>query len=126
MVPGEIIGRSEPVIINDGLPVTSIPVRNTGSVPVHITAHYHLFELNPRLAFDRRKAWGMRPDLAADRSIRVEPGMTVDVRMVPIGGRRVIHGFTGAVDGPIDAIDPGVALRTLIDRGFLHEPLDPQ
>lgn len=120
MIPGEILPASEPVIVNDGLDRLMIPVTNTGSAPVHLTAHYHVFEANPRLLFNRRRAWGMRPDVPATGAVRLEPGATVDVPLVPIGGARIVRGFHGAVDGPLDDADPEVALRQLIARGFLH------
>jgi urease subunit gamma/beta len=102
MVPGEIISAPEPVEINAGLPVTTMPVTNTGDIPIHLTAHFHVYEANPRLRFDRRAAWGMRLDVPANGSVRIEPGQTVEIRLVPIGGARVVHGFSGAVDGPLD------------------------
>jgi urease subunit beta len=121
-VPGQIIPAAEPIEINAGLPVTHIPVTNTGSVPIHLTAHFHIFEANPRLAFDRRYAWGMRLDLPANGSVRIEPGTTVEIALVPIGGARVIRGFQGAVDGSLDESDMQSALDRLIARGFEHEP----
>lgn len=120
MIPGEIIHHAEPVTINAGLSVTTMSVTNTGDVPVHLTAHMHVFEANRRLTFDRHRAWGMRLDVAADESVRVEPGETVVVNLVPIAGTRVIRGFNGAVDGPLDERDVDVALQTLIERGFSH------
>lgn len=120
MVPGQIIPAREPVEINAGLPVTTVGVTNTGDVPVHLTAHFHVFEANPRLRFDRRRAWGMRLDVPANGSVRIEPGETREIQLVPIGGTRVIHGFNGAVNGPLDDMDADAALARLIDRGFQH------
>lgn len=124
MIPGEIISSGEPVVVNRDLPVRTLPITNTGDVPVHLTAHFHVFEANRRLRFDRSLAWGMRLDVASDESVRVEPGATVNIDLVPIGGARVVRGFNGAVDGHLD--DPSIdqALRALVDRGFLHDPLD--
>lgn len=122
MIPGQIIPASEPVEINAGLPVTSLTVTNTGEVPVHLTAHFHVFEANPRLRFNRLRSWGMRLDVAAYDSVRFEPGESREIALVPIGGRRIVHGFNGAVNGPLDETDPNDALQYLIDRGFLHDP----
>jgi urease beta subunit len=121
--PGAIIPASDqPVVINAGLPQSTVQVTNTGDVPVHLTAHFHVFEANPRLRFDRRKAYGMRPDVPAGGAVRIEPGATVEVPMVPIGGNRIVRGFNGLVDGPLDELDVETALERAIARGFLHQP----
>jgi urease subunit beta len=122
MIPGHILPSGEPVEINAGLPVTTVAVTNTGDVPVHLTAHFHVFEANPRLRFDRRRAWGMRIDMPANGSARFEPGETREIELVPIGGKRVVQGFNGAVNGPLDDTDTDAALDRLIKRGFLHQP----
>ena len=121
--PGAIIpGSHEPIVINADLPQTTVQVTNTGEIPVHLTAHFHVFEANPRLRFDRRKAYGMRPDVPAGGAIRFEPGETVPLQMVPIGGNRIVRGFNGLVDGPLDELDVDTALDRAIARGFLHQP----
>lgn len=124
MIPGEIIRRDEPIIINAGLPVTTLDITNTGNLPVHITAHFHVFEANPCLAFDRLAAWGMRLDVPSDGAVRLEPGATVSVNLVPIGGDRNVYGFQGVVNGSLDQNDPAEALARLIERGFQHVPKD--
>ena len=120
MIPGEIIPAPDPVEINAGLPVSAVTITNTGPLPIHLTAHFHLFEANPRLRFDRRKAFGMRLATHAKGSVRFEPGETRTIQMVPISGARIVRGFQGAVDGPLDAADVDAALAGLIERGFLH------
>lgn len=122
MIPGEIIRHDEPVTLNAGLPVTAVEITNTGSYPVHITAHFHVFEANPCLAFDRLAAWGMRLDVPSDGAVRFQPGATVTVSLVPIGGARIVQGFSGAVNGPLDERDPREALAGLVARGYLHVP----
>lgn len=124
MIPGEILRCDEPVIINAGLPVTTIDITNTSPLPVHITAHFHVFEANPCLAFDRLAAWGMRLDVPSDGAVRFEPGATVSVNLVPIGGDRNVYGFQGVVNGSLDQSDPAEALARLIERGFQHVPKD--
>jgi urease beta subunit len=120
--PGAIIpGTDRPVSINAGLQETAVSVTNTGTVPVHLTAHFHVFEANPRLKLDRAKAYGMRPDVAAGDAVRIEAGETVRVPLVPIGGKRIVRGFNGLVDGSLDAIGVDEALRRAVERGFLHE-----
>ena len=122
MIPGEIIPAPEAVVMNDGLPVTVVPITNTGPVVVQLTAHFHVFEANPRLCFDRCKAYGMRLDTHAKGAVRIQPGETREVHLVPIGGKRVVRGFNGAVDGALDDLDRETATQRLVERGFLHEP----
>ena len=121
--PGAIIPASdESITINAGLPSTSVRITNTGDVPVHLTAHFHVFEANPRLKFDRRKAFGMRPDVPAGGAIRIGPGESVRAPLVPITGNRIVRGFNGLIDGLLDEINVDEALNRAIARGFLHEP----
>ncbi|MEU1874981.1 urease subunit gamma/beta [Streptomyces ambofaciens] len=97
-----------------------LPVTNTATVPVSVTSHFHFFEANPRLDFDRERAYGMRLAVPAGSSVRFGPGERVEVGLVPIGGARVAIGFAGLVDGPLDA--PGAreeALRRAAACGYL-------
>jgi len=119
--PGAIVPGGDAIEINAGLPRSTVRVTNTGDVPVHLTAHFHVFEANPRLRFDRRRAYGMRPDVPAGGAIRIPPGETREVPLVPIGGHRIVRGFAGLVDGPLDETDVDEALARAIERGYLHE-----
>lgn len=97
-----------------------IPVVNTGEVPVSITSHFHFFEVNPRLDFERAAAYGRRLAIPAGSSLRFDPQVVVDAPLVPIGGERVAIGFAGLVDGPLDA--PGAkeaALERAAAQGYL-------
>ncbi|MDX6348663.1 MAG: urease subunit gamma/beta [Streptomyces sp.] len=97
-----------------------VTVRNTATVPVSVTSHFHFFEANPRLDFDRAAAYGMRLNVPAGSSVRFGPGETGEAGLVPIGGARVAIGFAGLVDGPLDA--PGAkdeALRRAAACGYL-------
>jgi urease subunit gamma/beta len=94
----------------DPLGVT-VEVTNTAAVPIGVTSHFHFFEANPRLRFDRAAAYGMHLAIPAGSAVRFEPGATRRVALVPIGGRRVIIGFAGLVDGPLDA--PGARQQAL-------------
>lgn len=112
VVPGPATARPEPSV--------RLTVRNTASVPVSVTSHFHFFEANPRLDFDRATAYGMRLSVPAGSSVRFGPGESVEVGLVPIGGDRVAIGFAGLVDGPLDA--PGAreeALRRAAACGYL-------
>ncbi|MET9139612.1 urease subunit gamma [Streptomyces parvulus] len=100
-----------------------LPVTNTATVPVSVTSHFHFFEANPRLDFDRERAYGMRLAVPAGSSVRFGPGESAEVGLVPIGGRRIAIGFAGLVDGPLDA--PGAkeeALRRAAACGYLGVP----
>lgn len=95
-----------------GLPgEVELEVTNTAAVPISVTSHFHFFEANPRLRFDRAAAYGMHLAVAAGAAVRFEPGGSRRVALVPIGGRRVVIGFAGLVDGPLD--EPGARERAL-------------
>jgi urease beta subunit len=119
MIPGEVIPAGEPVTVNAGLPVSTLDITNTGQVAIQLTAHFHVFEANRYLRFDRRKAFGMRLDVHAKGAVRFPPGETLQVDLVPIGGRRIMYGFNDAVNGRLDDVDPGEATCDLAARGFL-------
>ncbi|MFF3320944.1 urease subunit gamma [Streptomyces sp. NPDC002889] len=101
-------------------PALTLTVHNTAIVPVSVTSHFHFFEANPRLRFDRAAAYGMRLAVPAGSSVRFEPGGQAEVGVLPIGGDRIAIGFAGLVDGPLDA--PGAkaeALRRAAACGYL-------
>ncbi|GAA4224972.1 urease subunit gamma/beta [Streptosporangium album] len=91
--------------------VTEVEVTNTATVPISVTSHFHFFEVNPRLRFDRAAAYGRRLAVPAGSTVRFDPGESRAVRLVPIGGARVAIGFAGLVDGPLDA--PGAFERAM-------------
>lgn len=101
-------------------PAVRLTVHNTAPVPVSVTSHFHFFEANPRLLFDRARAYGMRLAVPAGSSVRFDPGGEAEVGLLPIGGDRIAIGFAGLVDGPLDA--PGAreeALRRAAACGYL-------
>ncbi len=103
--------------------VLRLTATNTATVPVSVTSHFHFFEANPRLRFDRGQAYGMRLAVPAGSSVRFGPGESAEVGLVPIGGERIAIGFAGLVDGPLDA--PGAkeeALRRAAACGYLGVP----
>ncbi|MER7819906.1 urease subunit gamma [Streptomyces sp. NPDC096153] len=118
--PGAVLpGPADP----EPEPAVRLRVRNTAAVPVGVTSHFHFFEANPRLDFDRAAAYGMRLCVPAGSSVRFGPGEEAEVGLVPIGGGRVAIGFAGLVDGPLDA--PGAkaeALRRAAACGYLGAP----
>jgi urease subunit beta len=101
MIPGEIFPAEGDIELNAGLPTVTLDVANTGDRPVQVGSHYHFFETNPGLAFDRAQARGMRLDIPAGTAVRFEPGQTRSVTLVPFGGKRTVYGFRQAVMGPL-------------------------
>jgi len=101
LVPGEVVGPDDPVEINAGRPVTTLRVVNAGDRPVQVGSHYHFAEANPALEFDRAAAHGQRLDIPAGTAVRFEPGIAMDVDLVPFAGNRVIAGLRGAVGGQL-------------------------
>ncbi|MBI5974469.1 urease subunit beta [Staphylococcus canis] len=102
MKPGEIIVSSTETMINKDRENTKITVKNEGDRPVQVGSHFHFYEVNPALAFDRDMAYGKHLDIPAGAAVRFEPGDEKDIRLVRYAGRQHIYGFHGAVDGPID------------------------
>jgi urease subunit gamma/beta len=107
VVPGEIRGSGGDIEINAGRPVTTLRVEHHGDRPVQVGSHYHFAEANAALQFDRIAARGLRLDVPAGTAVRFEPGIVVDVDLVPFVGARVVAGLRGAVAGPLDA--PGAS-----------------
>jgi urease subunit beta len=101
MIPGEILTLEGEIELNAGRPVTAIVVRNTGDRPIQIGSHFHFFEVNDALSFDREAARGKRLDIAAGTAVRFEPGQSRAVELVPFAGDRVIYGFQGRVQGAL-------------------------
>jgi urease subunit beta len=101
MSPGEIIPADGEIELNAGRDAIALEVANTGDRPVQVGSHYHFAETNPALVFDRSAARGRRLDIPAGTAVRFEPGQTRQVRLIPYGGARVVHGFRGAIEGPL-------------------------
>jgi urease subunit beta len=102
MIPGEIITAQGEIILNEGRPTTHIDVANTGDRPIQVGSHFHFFEVNRALQFDRNKAYGFRLDIPAGTSVRFEPGEERTVQLVALAGRRVVYGLNGLVNGALD------------------------
>ena len=101
MIPGEIITVSGDIELNKGARTVTIEVSNTGDRPVQVGSHYHFFETNEGLSFDRSKARGMRLDIAAGTAVRFEPGQRREVTLVPLGGERRVYGFQQKIMGAL-------------------------
>ncbi len=101
MIPGEVITAKGDIELNAGRKAISLEVSNTGDRPIQVGSHYHFFETNPALKFDRAKAKGMRLDIAAGTAVRFEPGQSRKVQLIPVAGKRTIYGFRQDVMGKL-------------------------
>lgn len=101
LIPGEVIPRSGDIELNAGAAQVTIEVANTGDRPIQVGSHYHFFETNAALRFERDTARGMRLDIAAGTAVRFEPGQTREVRLVPLSGSRTVYGFQQKIMGKL-------------------------
>jgi urease subunit beta len=101
MIPGEVITRPGDIELNAGAPQLTLEVANTGDRPIQVGSHYHFYETNDGLRFEREKARGMRLDIAAGTAVRFEPGQSREVRLVPLSGTRTVFGFQGKIMGAL-------------------------
>lgn len=102
MIPGEIRTAADELVLNRDRPTCEIEVSNTGDRPIQVGSHYHFYETNPALAFERALARGFRLDIPAGTAVRFEPGQTRTVRLVAYAGARRVYGFRGEIDGPLE------------------------
>jgi len=102
VIPGEIHTLEGEIELNADRQPVSIVVANTGDRPVQVGSHYHFYETNEALRFDREKAYGMRLDIAAGTAVRFEPGQTRTVQLIPLTGAREVYGFAGKVMGKLE------------------------
>jgi len=101
MIPGELLPAEGELVLNQGLPVTTVTISNSGDRPIQVGSHYHFAETNAALLFDRAAAEGKRLDIPAGTAVRFEPGQTRDVALVPFRGGRTVIGFRGLVMGEL-------------------------
>jgi urease beta subunit len=103
MIPGEIITAAGTLTLNAGRDTLTIKVTNTGDRPIQVGSHYHFFETNEALTFDRSAARGFRLDIPAGTAVRFEPGQDREVRLVALVGKRAVYGFNGRVQGKLES-----------------------
>jgi len=115
MIPGEYMLRSEDVVLNDGKEAVEIRVANTGDRPIQVGSHFHFFEVNAALSFDRAKAYGRRLNIPSGVAVRFEPGDDKTVQLVAFGGSRIVHGLNNLTNGALD--DPVVQERAQKAQG---------
>jgi urease subunit beta len=104
MIPGEIITAAGTIKINQGRETKKINVANSGDRPIQVGSHYHFFETNPALLFERNEGRGFRLNIAAGTAIRFEPGQSREVELVAYAGKRRVFGFNAAVMGPLEEV----------------------
>jgi urease subunit beta len=102
MIPGEIIPAAGKLTLNANRPTVEIDVENGGDRPIQVGSHFHFYEANSALRFERDRARGMRLDIPSGTAVRFEPGEKRHVALIPLGGRRVVFGFNGQVNGSLD------------------------
>lgn len=102
VIPGEILMAKDDVVINDGLPVSTLRVHNTADRPIQVGSHFHFYEVNAALDFDRDDSWGKRLNVLSGGAVRFEPGVVAEVELVPIRGRRIVKGLRGLCGGALD------------------------
>ena len=118
--PGEILPADDPITINEGRESTTVTVENTGDRPAQVGSHFHFFEANRALEFDREAAYGKRLDIPAGTAVRFEPGVEREVDLVDIGGDRNVYGMGGLVGGHLDDDDVRErALERASEAGYL-------
>jgi len=101
MIPGELFVKDGEITLNAGRKTATLSVTNTGDRPIQVGSHYHFFETNPALKFDRKKSRGVRLDIAAGTAVRFEPGQTREVTLVALAGKRTVYGFRQDVMGKL-------------------------
>lgn len=114
--PGQVIVAAGRLTVNEGRQTRSVRVMNESDRVIYVSSHYHFFEANRHLTFDRRAAYGMRLDVAAGTGVRWAPGEEKAVDLIPLAGRRQVHGFQGFVNGALDDVE--TALARLRSAGF--------
>lgn len=125
---GGVILAKTPIEFNTDKPETKIKVRNTGDRPIQVGSHFHFFEANNALEFDRNAAYGKRLNITATTAIRFEPGDEIEVSLIPYGGKQTVYGFNNLVDGWTgdngsgkQRPDQDIALENAVKQGFKHK-----
>jgi urease beta subunit len=121
MIPGEYILAKGDIEINVGRKTVSIRVVNTGDRPVQIGSHFHFFEVNKQMQFDRTIAFGMRLNIAAGTAVRFEPGEEKTIELVAFGGNKKIVGFSNLLNASINAENKANAIMLAYEKGFKHK-----
>lgn len=119
MIPGEKFYKDEDIILNEGLETKTLKVKNVGDRASQIGSHFHFFEVNKHLEFDRAEAYGMRLDIPAGTAVRFEPGEEKEVCLVKIGGNRRVIGLNGLTGGQVNGHTLATSMRRAKEKGFI-------
>lgn len=122
MIPGEYILKKEDIIANENREMVSLVVVNTGDRPVQIGSHFHFFEVNKQLEFDREKTFGMRLNIPAGTAVRFEPGEEKQVELTEFGGNKKIYGFNNLADGSVKDKNKKKAMEKALLKNFKNKP----
>ena len=117
MIPGEYILAKDDILINAGRKTATLMVLNTGDRPVQVGSHFHFFEINKQMSFEREKAFGMRLNIAAGTAVRFEPGEEMEVEVVEFGGKKKINGFNNLTNGKIKS---GTDKKKAFTKAYLN------
>jgi len=117
MIPGEFFLSNEPITANVGKSTTTVSVRNTGDRPIQVGSHTHFFEVNKALEFQRKQSYGCHLNIPAGTSIRFEPGETKEIELTEFGGKKIVYGFSGLVNGNLQE-KQDEAFKKAIEQGF--------
>jgi len=118
MIPGEYKLAEDDIIANDGRREIELEIANSGDRPIQVGSHFHFFEVNRALRFDRAASFGMRLNIPAGTAVRFEPGDTKKVPLVEIGGSKNVYGLNGLTNGPANASTKQAALKRTVEQGF--------
>ena len=121
MIPGEYILRSDDIIANAGRPTATVVVVNTGDRPVQIGSHFHFFEVNRQLQFNRSTAYGMRLNIPAGTAVRFEPGEEKEVQLVTFGGAQKVFGFNNLVNGDVSEANKDQSVQNALSNNFKNQ-----
>ncbi len=117
MIPGEYFPSNESIIANVGKSTTTVSVRNTGDRPIQVGSHTHFFEVNKALEFQRKQSYGYHLNIPAGTSVRFEPGDTKEIELTEFGGKKIVYGFSGLVNGSLDEKQEE-AFKKVTEKGF--------
>ncbi len=117
MKPGEYFISNDEIIANTDKNTVTLQVTNTGDRPIQVGSHFHFFEVNKALSFPREKAYGFHLNIPAGTSMRFEPGDSREIELTEYGGKKIVYGFSGLVNGPLDE-KKAEALQKAKDKGF--------
>lgn len=124
MKPGEILVKNEPVVINAGLNTKTLVVKNTGDRPIQVGSHFHFFEANKYLVFDRAEAYGYRLDIASGTAVRLEPGEEKTVELVELSGKKRVRGLNNLTDAQTSVATKSASLQKAVLKGFAGKESD--